>query len=52
VSPVDITTSDGLMQLTNGLAAGAPVGVYGVPQSNSSIKAYVLAYYTGEMPIE
>jgi hypothetical protein len=50
VSPVDITTSDGLMQLTNGLAAGAPVGVYGVPQSNSSIKAYVLAYYTGEMP--
>ena len=52
VSPLDITTSDGLMQLTNGLAAGAPVGVYGVPQSNSSIKAYVLAYYTGEMPIE
>jgi len=50
VSPLDITTSDGLMQLTNGLAAGAPVGVYGVPQSNSSIKAYVLAYYTGEMP--
>ncbi|MGD0501203.1 MAG: DUF4382 domain-containing protein [Steroidobacteraceae bacterium] len=51
VSPIDITTSAGLTALTNGLAAGAPVGVYGLPQSNSSIKAYVLAYFTGEMPI-
>jgi hypothetical protein len=51
VSPVDITTSAGLTALTNGLAAGAPVGVYGIPQSNSSIKAYVLSYFTGEMPI-
>jgi hypothetical protein len=50
VSPVDITTSAGLAQLTGGLSAGAPVGVYGVPQSNSSIKAYVLAYFTGELP--
>lgn len=50
VSPIDITTSTGLMELTNGLAAGAPVGVYGSPQSNSSIKAYVLTYFTGEMP--
>jgi hypothetical protein len=50
VSPVDITTSAGLTQLTQGLTAGAPVGVYGIPQSGSSIKAYVLAYFTGEMP--
>ncbi len=50
VSPVDITTSAGLTQLTQGLAAGAPVGVYGIPQSGASIKAYVLAYFTGEMP--
>jgi hypothetical protein len=50
VSPIDITTSAGLAQLTGGLAVGAPVGVYGTPQSNSSIKAYVLTYFTGEMP--
>ncbi len=51
VSPVDITTSAGLTELTNGLAAGALVGVYGIPQSNSTIKAYVLTYFTGDMPI-
>jgi hypothetical protein len=51
VSPIDITTSAGLTELTNGLAAGAPVGVYGIPQSNSTVKAYVLTYFTGEMPI-
>src|SRR5579871_1259784 len=50
VSPIDITTSAGLMALTNGLAVGAPVGVFGVPQANDTLKAYVLAYYTGEMP--
>ena len=50
VSPIDITTSDGLTQLTAGLAAGAPVKVYGIPQANSTLKAYVLAYFTGTMP--
>jgi hypothetical protein len=50
VSPVDITTGAGLAQLSNGLAAGAPVRVYGIPQSDSSLKAYLLTYFTGEMP--
>jgi hypothetical protein len=50
VSPIDITTSSGLDDLTAGLAKGAPVKVYGVPQANSTLKAYVLAYYTGTMP--
>jgi Domain of unknown function (DUF4382)/Domain of unknown function (DUF5666) len=50
VSPVDITTGDGLTQLTTGLAVGAPVKVYGIPQANSTLKAYVLAYFTGTMP--
>ena len=50
VSPIDITTSTGLTELSDALVAGAPVGVYGSPQSNSSIKAYVLTYFTGEMP--
>jgi hypothetical protein len=47
VSPIDITTSGGLTSMTNGLAAGALVKVYGVPQSNGTLQAYVLAYYTG-----
>jgi Domain of unknown function (DUF4382)/Domain of unknown function (DUF5666) len=50
VSPVDITTSAGLQDLTDGLAAGAPVRVYGTPQADSTLKAYVIAYFTGEMP--
>jgi hypothetical protein len=50
VSPVDITTGDGLTQLTTGLAVGAPVEVYGIPQANSTLKAYVLAYFTGTLP--
>jgi uncharacterized lipoprotein NlpE involved in copper resistance len=47
VSPVDITTTAGLNTLTSGLAAGAPVKVYGVPQADGTLKAYVLVYYTG-----
>jgi hypothetical protein len=50
VSPEDITTSAGLSAMTDGLAVGAPVKVYGVPQPDGTIKAYVLTYYTGGMP--
>jgi hypothetical protein len=50
VSPIDITTSTGLADLTTGLASGAPVKVYGIPQANSTLKAYVIAYFTGTMP--
>jgi Domain of unknown function (DUF4382)/Domain of unknown function (DUF5666) len=50
ISPIDITTSSGLTDLTNGLAAGAPVAVYGIPQSNGTLQAYVLTYFTGMMP--
>jgi hypothetical protein len=50
VSPIDITTSTGLDSLTSGLAAGAPVRVYGIPQAGSTLKAYVITYFTGEMP--
>ncbi len=52
VSPIDITTSTGLAALTSGLAVGAPVKVYGVPQSNGSLNAYVLSYFTGDMPAQ
>ena len=45
-----MTTADGLAALTAGLAVGAPVKVYGVPQADGTFKAYVLTYFTGVMP--
>ncbi|HET7757462.1 MAG TPA: DUF4382 domain-containing protein [Steroidobacteraceae bacterium] len=55
VSPVDISTSAGLMTLTNNLTAGTPVKVWGVPQpasgqASGALKAYVLVYFTGMLP--
>jgi len=50
VSPVDITTADGLAELTTGLAVGVPVKVYGIPQADSTLKAYAIAYFTGSLP--
>jgi hypothetical protein len=38
VSPIDISTSSGLARLTAGLAAGAPVKVYGVPQADGTLQ--------------
>ena len=52
VNPIDIATSAGLATLTTGLAAGAPVKVYGVPQPDGTLKAYVLAYFTGQAPAQ
>jgi hypothetical protein len=50
VSPQDITTSAGLAALTAGIQAGAKVQVSAVPQSDGSLKAYVISYYTGTLP--
>ncbi len=50
VSPQDLTTSAGLAALTSGLQAGAKVMVSAVPQSDGSLKAYVISYYTGTLP--
>jgi hypothetical protein len=52
VSPIDVTTAGGLASLSSGLAMGAPVKVYGVPQANGSLKAYVLTYFTGDAPAQ
>jgi hypothetical protein len=52
VSPVDITTSAGFTDLSNALAAGALVKVFGVPEAGATLKAYVLAYFTGDMPAQ
>jgi Domain of unknown function (DUF4382) len=52
ISPIDITTAAGLSTFTTGLAIGAPVKVYGVPQADATLRAYVLAYYTGQIPAQ
>ena len=51
VSAVDITTSAGQTTITKNLIAGTPVKVYGIPQANATIKAYVVIYFTGTMPM-
>ncbi len=51
ISPIDITTADGLTAFTNGLAVGTTVKVYGVPQADGTLKAYVVNYYTGDTPM-
>ncbi len=51
VSAVDITTSAGQTTITNNLLVGTPVKVYGIPQANDTIKAYVVIYYTGTLPM-
>jgi hypothetical protein len=51
ISPVDITTTNGQTTLSTNLVANTPVKVFGVPQPDGSIKAYVVFYYTGTMPI-
>ncbi len=52
ISSVDIATSSGLNSLTAALTAGTPVKVYGVPQADGTLKAYVLNYFTGVAPTE
>jgi hypothetical protein len=50
LTPVDITTSSGLMDLEGALTVGAFVKIYGIPQADGSLAAYVLIYYSGTMP--
>jgi hypothetical protein len=50
VSAIDVTTAGGVTSLSTGLALGAKVKVFGIPQVNGSLNAYVLAYFTGTDP--
>ena len=50
ITPVDVSTASGQAALAAALAAGTPVKVYGVPQPDGTLKAYVLAYFTGTLP--
>jgi hypothetical protein len=53
ISPIDITASSGMSSLTSALADSAPVKVFGVPQADGTLKAYVLTYFTGDvMPVQ
>jgi hypothetical protein len=47
ISPVDITTVAGQNTLTTNLVMNTPVKVFGIPQADGTIKAYVLFYFTG-----
>jgi hypothetical protein len=47
ISPVDVTTRQGQNTLSTNLVTGTPVKVYGIPQANGTINAYVLTYFTG-----
>lgn len=50
VSAVDITTTAGQATIAAGLVTGTPVKVFGIPQANGTIKAYVVIYFTGTIP--
>ena len=50
VSAVDTTTASGMASLAAGLAVGAKVKVFGIPQADGSLNAYVVAYFTGTDP--
>ena len=50
ISPVDLTTPAGQNTVQSNLNLGTPVKVFGVPQINGSIKAYVFFYFTGTAP--
>jgi hypothetical protein len=50
ISSVDVSTAAGLQTLTNGLSAGTPVKVFGIPQPDGTLKSYVITYFTGMSP--
>lgn len=50
VSPQDITTTTGLNNIAAHLVSPTPVKIFGVPQPDGSIKAYVILYFTGTQP--
>jgi hypothetical protein len=49
ISPVDLTTPAGQNTVQSHLVMGTPVKIFGVPQPNHTIKAYVFFYFTGNL---
>jgi hypothetical protein len=50
ISPQDITTTAGLTNITTNLVSPTVAKIFGVPQADGSIKAYVVFYFTGTKP--
>ena len=50
VSPIDVTTAAGQAALNANLIPGTPVKVFGIPQADGTLKAYVVVYFTGLQP--
>ena len=50
VTPQDLTNPTVFSNVASHLINGTPVKVFGVPQADHTIKAYVVFYYTGSMP--
>ncbi len=50
ITPQDITSTAGLNAISSNVVSGTLVKVYGVPQADGSIKAYVVLYFTGTAP--
>jgi Domain of unknown function (DUF4382) len=50
ISPIDITTATGLSTLSSALTAGTAVKVFGTPQADGTLRAYVLMYFSGTEP--
>lgn len=50
ITAQDITLTSGLSAIANQVVIGTPVKVYGVPQPDGSIKAFVVIYFTGTAP--
>ncbi|HET9107698.1 MAG TPA: DUF5666 domain-containing protein [Steroidobacteraceae bacterium] len=50
LTPIDVTTSSGLSQLSEALQPGTYVNVFGLPKSSGAVQAYTLLYYTGIAP--
>ncbi len=50
VSAVDLGSASGQSTLAAGLVANTPVKVFGIPQAQGTLKAYVILYYTGTLP--
>ena len=51
ITPEDITTTAGLTAVSNAMVATTLVKVAGVPEANGHLKAYIILYYTGTVPI-
>jgi hypothetical protein len=56
ITPLDLSNSSDFTTFTNGLTAGTLVKIWGVPQpagmaATGALKAYVIIYYTGMLPM-